>query len=119
VRWPLDALGIVLSLLLLVLIVVFGAIVDLAYRRRRSGAGYFASGECPRSKIKYSAARVELLKAGSSRKTSSLPRGAPAGDHGGARRQAIISVELRVDLVREMLVDLRVRAIKKGTANAP
>lgn len=44
VRSPFDLLAIVLGLLLLVIIVSFGAIVDLAYRGRRSGTGYFASG---------------------------------------------------------------------------
>jgi hypothetical protein len=44
VRSPLDVLAIVLGLLLLVIIVVVGAIVDLAYRGRRSSTGYFASG---------------------------------------------------------------------------
>ena len=43
-RSPFDLLAIVLGLLLLVIIVSFGAIVDLAYRGRRSGTGYFASG---------------------------------------------------------------------------
>jgi hypothetical protein len=44
VRSPLDVLAIVLGLLLLVIIVVFGAIVDVTYRGRRSGFGYFACG---------------------------------------------------------------------------
>jgi hypothetical protein len=44
VRSPLDVLAIVLGLLLLAIIVLVGAIVDLAYRGRRSGSGYFASG---------------------------------------------------------------------------
>lgn len=43
VRSPLDVLAIVLGLLLLVIIVIFGAIVDAAYRGRRSGSSYFAS----------------------------------------------------------------------------
>jgi hypothetical protein len=49
VRSPLDVLAIVLGLLLLVIIVVVGSIVDLAYRGRRSGSGYFASGTTTRA----------------------------------------------------------------------
>ena len=41
VRSPLDVLAIVLGLLLLVIIVIFGAIVDAAYRGRR----YHAPGQ--------------------------------------------------------------------------
>jgi hypothetical protein len=47
VRSPLDGLAIVLGLLLLLIIVVFGAIIDLAYRGRRSGFGCFAGETMP------------------------------------------------------------------------
>jgi hypothetical protein len=47
VRSPLDVLAIVLGLLLLVIIVVVGAIVDVAYRGRRSGSSYFAGETTP------------------------------------------------------------------------
>jgi hypothetical protein len=47
VRSPLDVLAIVLGLSLLVIIVVFGAIVDVTYRGRRSGSGYFAGETAP------------------------------------------------------------------------
>jgi hypothetical protein len=44
VRSPLDVLAIVLGVLLLVIIVVLGAIVDVAYRSRRPGFSFFADG---------------------------------------------------------------------------
>jgi hypothetical protein len=44
VRSPLDVLAIVLGLLLLVIIVVVGAIVDVACRSRRPGFSFFADG---------------------------------------------------------------------------
>jgi hypothetical protein len=48
VRSVVDELAIVLALvLLLVIIVVFGAIFAIAYRNRRDGFSYFASGATP------------------------------------------------------------------------
>ena len=46
-RSPLDLLAIILGLLLLAIIVLVGAIVDLAYRGRRSSPSYFTSGMTP------------------------------------------------------------------------
>jgi hypothetical protein len=43
-RSPIDVLAIVLALMLLAIIVVLGAIVDVAYRSRRPGFGFFPDG---------------------------------------------------------------------------
>jgi hypothetical protein len=42
-----SVLAIVLALVFLVIAVVFGAIVALAYRKRRPGFSYFATGATP------------------------------------------------------------------------
>jgi hypothetical protein len=43
-RSPIDVLAIVVALMLLAIIVVLGAIVDVAYRSRRPGFGFFPDG---------------------------------------------------------------------------
>ena len=52
VRSPLDVLAIVFGLLLLVIVVIVGAILALAYRNSRRGFSYFAAEMAtPRSSV--------------------------------------------------------------------
>jgi hypothetical protein len=51
--WAFFVLAFVLALVLLVIVLVFGAIFALAYRNRRAGFSYFASGmTTPKSRMK-------------------------------------------------------------------
>jgi hypothetical protein len=46
----------IFGLVLLVIVAIFGAFVALAYRNRRPGFSYFASGRRPRSRTRTTAA---------------------------------------------------------------